>query len=200
MTLLLTFYWICSLGTSFIFLYNILNLPYDTVSKLNACIYQIFITNWSVYNIYNKKNNYLIDYSMLGYYIYDTITCIIAPYDSDQYLYIIHHGVAIYMISMSNLYKYSPYNYRNLLYLLMELSAGMFNSMKLINIYYPNESYNYQVITYSIFGLTRGIIFPICIINYIKELYKPLWYYKVDMLLLSIIYTSSIWCVIKWII
>ena len=101
------------------------------------------------------------------------------------------------MISTSCFYDYSPYIYRNLLYLLMESSASMANSMKLMNIYYPNESYNYQVITYSVFGLTRGIIYPICIINYIKDVYKLLWYYNVDIILLSIIYISSISFVIN---
>jgi len=200
MTLLLTIFWIYGLETSFILMYNILDLSYESVSYLNASIYQLLIVNWSIYNIYNRQNNYLIDYSMLGYYIYDTLTCIIAPYDDGiQHLYILHHMLAIYMISMSNFYEFSPYKYRNILYFLMELSAGMLNSMKLINLYYPNDSYNYQILTYSIFGITRGIIYPVFVIDYIKEIYKPIWYYKVDIILLLVIYIMSACSLLKWI-
>ena len=200
MELILTFYWICGLGTSFILIYNILRLlniksQYETATNFISCIYQLVIVNWSIYNIYNENDNYLIDYSMLGYYMYDIITCIIAPYDCT--FYTIHHGIAIYMISTSYFYGYSPYIYRNLLYLLMESSASMANSMNIVKIHYPEKLYNYQIITYSVFGITRVIIFPICIINYMKEVYTPIWYHKVDIILLSIIYISSISFVIN---
>lgn len=78
---------ICLGATNKIIYINCKN--YKTASVLNAAIYQIFLTTWAGYNIWNTTNesNY-IDNSMIGYYLYDTINLLLAPYN--QYEYIIH--------------------------------------------------------------------------------------------------------------
>ena len=76
--------WSSCLFVSSIFIYNILCIfnikmkhPHDTVTKLNAGIYQIFIVLWSIYNICQEFYNPTITDTMtdtLTYNITDTMT------------------------------------------------------------------------------------------------------------------------------
>jgi len=184
--------WTAGLGTTHLIIYRKFK-KYVYSSYINAGLFQIFLTIWAVYNIYNRENSYAIDNSMLGYYIYDTISSFLDP-SGIQYSYIIHHTVAIYMIYLNNTYQFSPFVYRNILYFLMESSAGMLNWMKL-----DESKYKFKVLTYSVFGITRCIIYPICIINYVNGTYKTIWFHDVHLVLLSIIYIASCYSLTKWV-
>jgi hypothetical protein len=182
------FIWAYGLGA----INRIINMKiknYDKVAIINAGIFQIFLSIWAGYNIYNgtNKTNYLIDDAVLGYYIYDCISLFFTSYNKLPYF--IHHIVAIYIIYLNNTYKFSPFMYINLMYFLMELSAGMLNWMTLIDIYKTN--YKFKVLTYSTYGILRCVIYPISIINYVKTTYQSIWYYNVHLTLLCLLFIMS---------
>jgi hypothetical protein len=152
----------------------------ETASVLNAAIYQIFLTAWAGYNIWTGINDTAIDNSMIGYYLYDTISLLI---QHSRYEYILHHVIALYLIYLHNTYYLAPFFYRNIMYFLMELSACMLNWLELLN--------NYKVITYYIYGTTRCIIYPYYISEYLTNYYEPVWYHNVHVFLLLVIYVMS---------
>ena len=76
------------------------------------------------------------------------------------------------------------------MYFLMELSAGMLNWMTLIDKYKTN--YKFKILTYITYGMTRCIIYPICVINYVKTTYQPIWYYNVHLTLLCLLFIMSL--------
>ena len=193
--------WACGLGTSAVILYNMLRFfnvkmkyPHDTVSKLNAGLYQIYIIAWTIKNIINYKNiNYSIDNSLIGYYLYDTISLLMTPYGRSQYIYFIHHILGIYIINLNITYHCSPLIYSNILYFLMELSACMLNWMKLLNEYYPGDfAKKFQLKTYAVYGATRLFGLPVFIIDYFMNIYQPIWYQRIVISLLLLLYVLSV--------
>lgn len=72
------------------------------------------------------------------------------------------------------------------MYLLMELSGCMLNVMNLFE-----HVYNIRILTYSIYGITRCIIYPYYIVDYLKEFYEPFWYHNIHSLFIFVIYIMS---------
>lgn len=192
------FLWTIGLGTTHVAIYKICK-KYEPPSYINAGSFQMFVTMWAGYNIWNGMDSYEIDNSMLGYYMYDTIIVLFDP-SGIQIFFIIHHMIAIYMIYLNNTYQFSPFIYRNLLYLLMESSAGMLNWMRLTDVYKKSISnYKFKVLTYNVFGITRCVIYPFCVMYYVYNTYQSIWYHDVHVVLLITIYVMSFYCLKKWI-
>jgi hypothetical protein len=173
--------WTIGLGVTNRIIYMNCN-NYETASVLNAGIYQLFLSIWAGYNMRNGTNE-SIDDSMVGYYVYDTINLLCAPYY--QYEYIVHHIVAIYLIYLNNVYRLTPFFYRNVIYFLMELSGCMLNWQHLLH------NNTFTLLTYGVYGTTRCIIYPMYLVDYVRLYYKPVWYYKIQFLLLLLLYAMS---------
>jgi len=172
---------------------------YDPPSYINAGSFQMFVTMWAGYNILNETDSYAIDNSMFGYYMYDTIIILFDP-SGIQTFYLMHHTLAIVMIYLNNTYQFSPFVYRNLLYFLMESSSGMLNWMRLVDLYKTRISkYKFKVLTYSVFGITRCVIYPFCVIHYLYNTYQHNWFHSLHLLSLITIYIMSFYCLTKWV-
>ena len=189
----------CELGISAILLYNMLRIfvnmrrPFDTVTKLNAGIYQLYIVGWTGYNIIHDSTDESIYYSLIGYYVYDTICLVIAA--RNQYLYFIHHILAIYFINLNMTYALAPMIYSNTLYCSMELSSSMLHWMKLCKEYYPTIATSFTSYTCIVYVITRVIGLPIFIINYWVHVYQPVWQQNIVVGFLLLLYVLSVdWC------
>jgi len=171
--------WTVGLGvTSGIIYKNCKN--YETTFTLNAAIYQILLTIWSGYNILTGTNDPNIDDAVIGYYVYDTIELFV---QNNHYEYILHHIIALYMIYLDKTYYLAPFFYRNLMYFLMEMSACVLNWQQLLK--------KCKVLTYSIFGITRCIIYPIYVVDYVRLYYEPYWYYRIHVFSCLVVYVIS---------
>ena len=189
----------CELGISAILLYNMLRIfvnmrrPFDTVTKLNAGIYQLYIVGWAGYNIIQDSTDESIHYSLIGYYVYDTICLVIAG--RNQYLYFIHHILAIYHINLNMTYALAPMIYSTTLYCSMELSSSMLNWMKLCKEYYPTIATPFTSYTCIVYVITRVIGLPIFIMNYWVHVYQPVWQHNIVVGSLLLLYVlSADWC------
>ena len=189
----------CELGISAILLYNMLRIfvnmrrPFDTVTKLNAGIYQLYIVGWAGYNIIHDSTDESIYYSLIGYYVYETICLVIAA--RNQYLYFIHHILAIYFINLNMTYALAPMIYSNTLYCSMELSSSMLNWMKLCKEYYPTIATSFTSYTCIVYVIIRVIGLPIFIINYWVHVYQPVWQQNIVVGSLLLLYVlSADWC------
>ena len=189
----------CELGISAILLYNMLRIfvnmrrPFDTVTKLNAGIYQLYIVGWAGYNIIQDSTDESIYYSLIGYYVYDTICLVIAA--RNQYLYFIHHILAIYFINLNMTYALAPMIYSNTLYCSMELSSSMLHWMKLCKEYYPTIATSFTSYTCIVYVIIRVIGLPIFIINYWVHVYQPVWQQNIVVGFLLLLYVLSVdWC------
>ena len=190
--------WACGLEMSAVILYNILRFfvkmkrPHDTIGKLNAGLYQMCIIGWSAKNVIYSLDSNSIDNSLIGYYIYDTISLLMTPYGRKQYIYFLHHMLSVFLIYINITYKVAPDIYPNVLYFLMELSASMLNWMKLCNEYYPKIAVKFQLKTFTVYIATRMFCFPVFIIDYSINVYQPVWHQQITVGLLFILYVTSI--------
>ena len=189
----------CELGISAILLYNMLRIfvimrrPLDTVTKLNAGIYQLYIVGWAGYNIIQDSTDESIYYSLIGYYVYDTICLVIAA--RNQYLYFIHHILAIYHINLNMTYALAPMIYSTTLYCSMELSSSMLSWMKLCKEYYPTIATSFTSYTCIVYVIIRVIGLPIFIINYCVHVYQPVWQQNIVVGSLLLLYVLTVdWC------
>ena len=189
----------CELGISAILLYNMLRIfvnmrrPFDTVTKLNAGIYQLYIVGWAGYNIIQDSTDESIHYSLIGYYLYDTICLVIAG--RNQYLYFIHHILAIYHINLNMTYALAPMIYSATLYCSMELSSSMLSWMKLCKEYYPTIATPFTSYTCIVYVITRVIGLPIFIMNYWVHVYQAVWQHNIVVGSLLLLYVLSVdWC------
>ena len=196
--------WTSYLFFSSVFIYRTLRIfnikmkyPIDTVSKLNAGTYQIFIVLWSIYNIYQETNNKItdrsIDTSLVGYFIYDTCMLLLTPYGRTQYLYFLHHILSIYIVNICITYNIAPPIYTNTMYFLMETGSCTLNWMKLCNEYNPGRfADNFRVSTYVIYFTTRCIGLPIFIFDYTNNIYQPVWHQQITVFMLVLLYILSV--------
>lgn len=230
--------WSSCLFVSSIFIYNTLRIfnikmkhPHDTVTKLNAGIYQIFIVLWSIYNIcqefynptitdimtdtltYNITDTMTnmintvtytvtykpihtidrsIDSSLIGYFIYDTCVLLCTRYGRTQYIYFVHHILSIYIINICIAYNIAPLIYTNIMYFLMEIGSCTLNWMKLCNEYNPGVANKCRNITYCIYFTTRCVALPIFIFDYTNNIYHPIWYQKITVFMLLLLYVLSV--------
>jgi hypothetical protein len=190
--------WTGGLGISGILLYNILRIfnirmkyPHDVITKLNAGLYQLYIVRWAGYDIIRYSTDESIHYSLIGYYLYDILYLLMTPYGRKQYLYFIHHILAIYLIHLNISYTLAPMIYSNVLYFSMELSASMINWMKLCNEYYPDMAAQCRMYTCIVYAMTRMICLPIFIITYSVHIYHPVWQQNIVVGLLLLLYVLS---------
>jgi hypothetical protein len=188
--------WSCGLVASAVLFYKILQgnnvtmrYPHDTVSKLNAGVYQVIVVSWALYNITFSKQSTLLDESMIGYYIYDILSLLTTQRGRKQYMYFLHHILSIYLINLNILYNVAPHMYTNTLYFTMELSGCAMNWMKLSTEYYPSKKF--KIATYTTYGLTRGVVLPIIIIKYCTCIYQPIFSKNVTVFMLIGMYMLS---------
>ena len=188
--------WTGSLATSAMLFYGIMRLfrvnatyPHDTISKLNAGSYQIIVVLWSLYNMIYSKSSYSLDESMIGYFMYDIFNLLSSPYGRKQRLYLFHHIMSIYIIHLNMLYNISPSIYTNMLYFLMEYGSCTLNWMKLSNEYYPSR--RFKLLTYTTYGITRGICLPIFIVKYYENVYQHIWHHKVTFAMICVLFILS---------
>jgi len=195
--------WTSYLFFSSVFIYRTLRIfnikmkyPIDTVSKLNAGTYQIFIVLWSIYNIYQEMNNKItdrsIDTSLIGYFVYDTCMLLLTPYGRTQYIYFLHHILSIYIINICITYNIAPPIYTNTIYFLMETGSCTLNWMKLCNKYNPGYANKCRNITHVIYFTTRCIALPVFIYDYTNNIYQPVWHQQITVFMLVLLYIMSV--------
>jgi len=204
----------CLLGTTNILIrYLFRNNHYpesyctDYASKITSIIFQIIFCYNTIFTLLtidpqlfetNTIHNIVF---FIGYFSYDIISLLSTSRGSSQTMYLLHHIVSLYLISIVYLYYSSNITlyYINLLGFIFEIANPFLNTMKLFRTLLPDTIFYYTLLDLSklTYCISRIIILPLLIVMFYNDnisLINPYIFYQVIIGLIGICFLSISWC------
>lgn len=206
-------YLMCFLGTTNILLRCIFRMDHypetyctDYASKITSMIFQIIFCYYTIVTLFttdkqfelNTINNIVL---FIAYFCYDIISLLSTSRGSSQTMYLLHHIVSLYLISIlylsytSNITLY----YINILGFIFEVANPFLNTMKLLRSLLPDSILYYTFLDLSklTYCISRIMILPILILMFYKDnisIINPYLFYQVIIGLTGMCFLSISWC------
>jgi hypothetical protein len=144
-----------------------------SVGQLMAATGQLLLTGWACLNLLGLHAYESLDEFVIGYYIYDIFHLLTKPYAKTQRIFLVHHGLTIFLVVYLYVLDIPYYVPMNILYMMLEVSGAVSNITNLLTHTYPSSHFVIpcSFVNVSVYGTTRIILYPLVVVYLVHYTY-----------------------------